>query len=147
MVSEQIFHFIMNLWEQMSHKVCRIWTPGHGWQIYIKTRFIAKYRSCVSHGFREDNYFSFAQYRSVYGSGGGQFGSQGHGWQALLFDLILYVPVNNFSVLSGRSSWIEPLHCYLLNIKVVGPIFLSFPIRSLWELLIHGAWPIWTSVV
>ena len=27
----------------------------------------------------------------------------------LLFDLILYVPVNNFSVMSNRSSWVEPV--------------------------------------
>ena len=27
----------------------------------------------------------------------------------ILFDLILYVPVNNFSVLSGQVLWVEPL--------------------------------------
>ena len=26
-----------------------------------------------------------------------------------LFDLILYVPVNNFSVMSDKSSWVEPV--------------------------------------
>ena len=26
-----------------------------------------------------------------------------------LFDLILYIPVNNYSVMSGRSSWVEPV--------------------------------------
>ena len=36
-----------------------------------------------------------------------------------LFDLILYVPVNNFSVMSDRSSWVEPVlskdKCVLLK--------------------------------
>ena len=26
-----------------------------------------------------------------------------------LFDLILYVPVNNFSAMSGRVAWVEPV--------------------------------------
>ena len=26
-----------------------------------------------------------------------------------LFDLILYILVNNLSVMSGRSSWVEPV--------------------------------------
>ena len=38
-----------------------------------------------------------------------------------LFDLNLYVPVNNFSVMSGLSSWVEPVlskdECVLLKDK------------------------------
>ena len=36
-----------------------------------------------------------------------------------LFDLILYVPVNNFSAMSGGSSWVKPVlskdKCVLLK--------------------------------
>ena len=36
-----------------------------------------------------------------------------------LFDLILYIPVNNFSVMSGQPSWVEPVlskdKCFLLK--------------------------------
>ena len=30
-------------------------------------------------------------------------------WKKFLFDLILYVPVNNLSVMSDGSSWVEPV--------------------------------------
>ena len=28
-----------------------------------------------------------------------------------LFDLIIYVPVNNFQLCQDGSSWVEPVHC------------------------------------
>ena len=34
----------------------------------------------------------------------------------VLFGLILYVPVNNFSVMSDGSSWVEPVLSSILSI-------------------------------
>ena len=48
-----------------------------------------------------------------------QFCEKTINFKPILFDLILYDPVNNFSVMSGRVFWVEPVlnkdKCVLLK--------------------------------
>ena len=55
----------------------------------------------------------------IYEDGGGHIFFSENLVFICLFDLILFVPVNNFSVTSGWSSWVEPVlskdKCVLLK--------------------------------